>query len=181
MNDENYIDRSQFLPRGEPMITPEREAKGDIFVERNEHGNINFARGHREMIVNYLLEIGVIDDQQFHDAGTFQIWRDMHQVSMGLRRAVSSGGEQATGVRLRAYGFILLCKRLTSASYGVLLSASDLFANEAQQIIARNRKQTYRTAFKELSSVLPAIHDAINALEALNQKQQLLFQSIESF
>jgi len=197
---DDHIDRTQWLPRGEAMVTPEREGKGDLIVFYDEDtGHIREARAVAKNILSLLLELKVIDDQQHHDAGTYQIWRDMHQASMGLRRPVSSGNQEAIGVRLRAYGYVLITQRLEhfhtktiDHALETMKSTNDDFSEINRKRLEHfhtktidhvletmkstnddfseiNHRQRYRQAFEALSMALPPIREQITYLEGLSE------------
>ena len=167
---DDHIDRTQWLPRGEAMVTPEREGKGDLIVFYDEDtGHIREARAVAKNILSLLLELKVIDDQQHHDAGTYQIWRDMHQASMGLRRPVSSGNQEAIGVRLRAYGYVLITQRLEHFHTKTIDHALETMKSTNDDFSEINHRQRYRQAFEALSMALPPIREQITYLEGLSE------------
>ena len=167
---DDHIDRTQWLPRGEAMVTPEREGKGDLIVFYDEDtGHIREARAVAKNILSLLLELKVIDDQQHHDAGTYQIWRDMHQASMGLRRPVSSGNQEAIGVRLRAYGYVLITQRLEHFHTKTIDHVLETMKSTNDDFSEINHRQRYRQAFEALSMALPPIREQITYLEGLSE------------
>lgn len=198
------------LPSGQPIITPERAAKGDVLTGppckdckatgrvksqlgvkdapcktcrgKGWTGSVNaatiaasdirFAQIHEVNVLNRLWEHGHIDDQQHHDGQTFQIWRDMHHAQMGLARPVSSGGEEAFGVRLRAYGYIILIRRMERYDYRSVEAALQPMSMSWAEWIARERPERYVRALDRLSRLLPPIKDQIAYLEGLDDAER---------
>lgn len=171
MIDED-IDTAQHLPRRMVFITPERADKGDIRVEYDDNGNIRFAQSQVKNILNYLWEKEIITDQQHHDGQTFEIWRDMHRVQLESKKAVSSGGEEAIGVRLRAYGFVLLLKRLSIPDQNTIESSIERPASNHYCFIADNNTNAYKRTFERLSDVLLPIKEQIQYLEQLSEDER---------
>lgn len=174
------IDKSVWLNPGESIITEERASKGDMKIERQdpttqqlqngENGDIRFAQAQVKNILNFLWEMDAIEDQHHHDGQTFQIWREMHQSSLGLMRAVSFGSDQNIGIRLRAYGFILVIKRLSIYDKKTIISSIETFANEHTKFLASKQRQIYRRAFERLSAIIPPVRDQIAYLEGLDEE-----------
>jgi hypothetical protein len=148
-------------------------SKGDLVVFYDEDtGHMREARAVAKNILNLLWEMEVIDDQQHHDAGTYQIWRDMHQASMGLRKPVSSGNQEAIGVRLRAYGYVLITQRLAHFHTKTIDHALETMQSTDDDFSGVNRRQRYRQAFEALSMALPPIRDQIAYLEGLSEVER---------
>ena len=53
-DNDDCIDKSAWLPDGEPILTPERQLKGDMHIERRDDGEINYARASATNILNFL-------------------------------------------------------------------------------------------------------------------------------
>lgn len=203
------VDRSQWLPEGDPILTPERAAKGDVFTGpqcrdcrgsgRNPqeklvslacrvcHGkgwvgqvnavgldsrNIRHAQVQVRNVLNALWDREIITDDQHHDGGTYQIWRDMHNASLGLAKSVSSGGDEEIGVRLRAYGYVLLVRRLSRYDVRAIEDAIDTFANVEVMRVAVARSQAYLRAFDNLSRLLPRVKEQIKYLEGVTEDER---------
>lgn len=198
---DDLIDKSAYLPDGEPLLTPERAAKGDVFTgpscaacngsgksrewnapcrECRGKGwigtvnaallkaeDIHFAQVQVRNILNFLWEKDILTDQQHHDGQTFEVWRDMHRVALGQMRSVSSGEEEVPGVRLRAYGFVLLLKRLNRYDCRSIEMAVDTVATEHNEFFAYRDRATYRRSFIALSAAILPIHEHIRHLESL--------------
>ena len=179
MNDainDDYIDKSQWLPRGEAFVTPERVLKGDIDIFIDDNGNMQEARSSVKNILNFLWEEDIIDDQQHHDAGTYQIWRDMHQASMGMKKPVSSGNAEALGIRLRAHGYVLVSQRMPKSHIRAVESALETFANSHTEFLARNSRRAYAEALTNLSNVIAAVKERIAYLESISEKERMELQ-----
>jgi hypothetical protein len=172
----------------QPLITPERARKGDVFTGpdcgdcggtgkdkmtempckacrgrgwvgsinaatvENEH--IRYAQVHEVNLLNKLWNCEHISDQQHHDGQTFQIWRDMHRAQMGLEKPVSSGGDQMLGVRLRAYGYILIIRRLSRYDSDAIDTSLKRMLMSWAEWIARNRMEKYVRALERLSRAI---------------------------
>jgi hypothetical protein len=160
-----------------PLITPERKAKGDMRIEYDideetgEIGQINFAQAQVRNILNWLWNNDAITDQQHHDGKTFQIWRDMHHVQLGLLRPVTSGGTEPIGRRLRAYGYVLITKRLHVYDLKAINQSVDVFSNPHTTELARRDKKIYQRAFMNLSAAIMPIHEQIRYLEGLSDRE----------
>ncbi len=205
ISSDDHVDKSHWLPDGEPLITPERAAKGDVLTGnpctacdmtgrdqnrgvcrecsgkgrvgiRNAAGSdlseIRFAQIHEVNLLNCLWNCRHISDQQHHDGQTFQIWRDMHRVQLGVQRPVSSGGEEVFGVRLRAYGYILIIQRMNRYDLTALETSFIPMTISWAEWIARNRIERYIIALDRLSRLLPPIKDQIAYLEGLPDEER---------
>ncbi len=123
-------------------------------------------------ILRYLWDKEIITDDQYHDGGTFEIWRDQHQVAMGLKKAVCSGDDEEFETRLRAYGYILLVRRLSQRDICAIQYAINTFAVSHTEFIAFNRKTAYITAFGNLSRLLPNVKEQIRYLESISEDER---------
>jgi hypothetical protein len=162
-------------PLGPPAICRACRGKGwtgSVNAAGMGHEDIRFAQIHEVNLLNKLWDCEHITDQQHHDCQTFQIWRDMHRAQMGLEKPVSSGGEEAFGVRLRAYGYILLLRGLSRHDNDALETALTPLLMSWAEWIARNRLDKYVTVLERLSRILPPIKDRIAYLEGLSEEQR---------
>lgn len=82
---DSEIDQSQWLKRGEPIITPERERHGDVLVERDDDGNIRFVQKHLSTVLNELDRRGTLTPQHVHDGQTYEIWQTIFRAKLGYR------------------------------------------------------------------------------------------------
>ena len=205
-------DPRYYLPPGEPIITPHRARKGDVFTGPNcndcdatgkdritklpcktckgkgwvgsinastvENSEIHYAQIREVNLLHFLWNLKHITDQQHHDGLTFQVWRDMHRAQMGLEKPVSSGGNEVLGVRLRAYGYILIIQRLNRHDHSAVESSLQPMVMSWAEWLARNRIDRIITALDRLSRLLPPIKDQITHLESLSEDdRQLLSES----
>lgn len=188
IDEPENIDTSVWLKRGEPLVTPERAAKGDLKIEREidektgELGEIRYAQAFYRNILNWLWENNHIDDQMHHDGQTYQIWREMHRASLGVIKPVSFGLDDAKQ-KLRAHGYILLLRRLSHHDSKTIESAIDSPAHQPFNEIAKARTETYHRAFFSLSKLLPVIEDKIRYLEGLSgdEQNELSEQAMKNF
>ena len=109
--EEEKPDARYFLPEGERILTAEREAKGDMLVERraptrlqremNEPGTVYFAQAVENSILNFLSHtptirawcIGnqlppykaILEPQHAHDGRTYELWQTLFHARQGYR------------------------------------------------------------------------------------------------
>lgn len=145
---------------------------GSVNAAGIDTDHIRFAQIHERNLLNSLWEAGHVTDQQHHDCQTFEIWRDMHRVQMGLQRPVSSGSDEALGVRLRAYGYILLVRRMSRYDNDALETMLTPMLMSWMEWIARNRLEKYVAALDRLSRILPPVKDQVAYLEGLSDEQR---------
>lgn len=168
---DDHIDKSQWVKwtPEDPMVKAQRAEKGDlrIFVDA-ETGNIREAQATIKNVLNYLWEAGFIDDKQHDEAVTYQIWRDMHQAAMGLRKSISSGDAESFGVKLRAYGYVLLTQRLSRYDQRAIELSVETLASGYTEYLAKKQRQIYRAALDRLALALVPIREQITYLERLS-------------
>ncbi|MEZ5691180.1 MAG: hypothetical protein R3D71_05910 [Rickettsiales bacterium] len=169
---DDHIDRSCFLPRGVDFITPQRLAKGDLRVSYNDSGQMQEAQATVKNILNWFWENDYITHEQHDDACTFQIWRDMHQVSMGVRKPVSSGEVESLGVKLRAYGFVLLLKKLSRHNVKAIEYVLENFASEHNIFFAKRDRRVYQSVLQDLSEKIIPVREQIKYLESLDESER---------
>ena len=163
-------DKSCCIPHGEAILTPERAAKGDIAITNTAaNGEALEIKLTVKNILNYLYEEEIITEQNWCDAHTFKAWQDQHQVAMGVKKAISNEIENSATNKLRAHGFVLLIRKLSTNDLSAIEFAINTFATSHTKFIVQNRKPTYRVAFERLSAILPPIRERVEALEALNE------------
>jgi hypothetical protein len=178
--DSEAIDASQFLPRGTPIITPEREAKGDIQTVRSIDqetgvtGDILSAQVQVRNILNFLWNAEIITDDQAHAGQIFQIWRDIHNAAMGFKKSTGSGAKGSrSDTRMEEHGYILLVQRLSRNDLSLIGSAIDTYETEFTRYMAINRKEMYRGALERLSLALLHIRDRLKALEDMPEDERI--------
>lgn len=173
IDETENIDTSVHLPRGMSIISEERAAKGDMLIERDEFGHIRFAQMQVRNILNYLWNTDIITDENHDDGHTFEAWRNQHRVATGQQRAISGDPtDPSSSVKLRAYGYILILKRLSIYDYNAVSDAIETFENEHTRFIALSQRMIYRRAFTRLSLILPAIRDQVAYLESLSDDER---------
>ena len=199
----------------QPLITPERAAKGDVLTGppcpdcggsgkvkaqlghqaaicracrgRGWIGTINaasiaaseirFAQVQVRNILNYLWEEEIISDDE-HDAGhTFEAWRNQHRVSLGLQKSISGDHEETFRVKLRAYGFVLLIRRLSAPDVKAINKSLDVSANFATQAEALREQRAYRAAYRNLTGAVIPIRERISYLESASQEERDYFSA----
>lgn len=210
---DDHIDKSQWLGDKEPIITPERAKKGDLFTgplcedcrgsgkNHSDHadhqvtcracrgkgwiGTVNmatltdkqisdtrFAQMQVRNILNFLWERGIITDLQHDDGCTFEAWRNQHRVALGLQRSVSTETAESTSVKLRAYGFVLIIKKLSVYDHHAIDNSLSIFANHYTETLARRDFPVYQRAFSRLAKILPPIREQIAYLESLSDEER---------
>lgn len=147
---------------------------GTINAAMLDSADVRFAQVHEVNLLNRLWSSGQITDQQHHDGQTFRIWRDMHRVQMGTEKPVCAlpEGDEVFGVRLRAYGYILLIRKLNRFDLAAVETSLIPMTMSWADWVARNRLERYVTAFGRLSGLLPAVRDQIAYLESLSDEQR---------
>jgi hypothetical protein len=157
---EDRINKAFWLPDGEPIITPEREAKGYMLIERNYNGEIRFAQLQLATVLNAMEQRGIIDSQHVHDAQTYEVWQTIFRSRLGYRNNPIYADDLA---RMR---LMVSEDELDSDDFGKLIHA--LGANVCRAVefaiytpvtphmiwlVSRSGSQ-YRTAFDRLSQVM---------------------------
>lgn len=171
---DDHIDRSCWLPPGEPIITAQRASKGDMRIERRDDGEINYARAHIRNILNYLWQSEIITADQHDAAWTFKAWREQHQLSLGLLRHSdgADGTPDSFGVKLRAHGYILIVRRLSVDDCVTINNAIDTTQDAHSRFLAARYKKNYERAMQNLENVLVPVRERISALESLSEEDR---------
>jgi hypothetical protein len=186
-DDDSHIDKSQWREWSaeNPLVTPEREAKGDMKIEYFEDSSeIKFAQAQVRNIINFLWEREIITTEQHAAGQTFWAWRNQHRVAMGQQRSITDGTPpESFGVKLRAYGYVLLLKRLSTPDYNAIDQSIETFETEHWRYFALRDAAIYRRAFIRLADILPAIKDRIAYLEGLaeDERQFLSDEALKNF
>jgi hypothetical protein len=94
-SEESDVDRAVWLPDDEPLITPERAAKGDMLIQRkeptqdqasrNEPGEIQAAQAIINNVLNFLYDREYINSQHVTDARTYELWQTCYRAKLGYR------------------------------------------------------------------------------------------------
>lgn len=204
---DDHIDRSQWLPDGEPLITPERAAKGDVLTGnpctacdmtgrdanrgvcrecsgkgrvgiRNAAGadlsEIRFAQIQVRSILNFLWNAEIISDDEHIDGHTFEAWRNQHRVAMGLQKAISNDSDEPLALKLRAYGYVLLLKKLSVYDVKAVNKAIDVSSTFATEQEAIREKKPYQDAFRNLAKAIIPIREQITYLESASEEDREL-------
>lgn len=183
MSDDD-IDKSCWIPDGEPILTQHRIAKGDMNIEYDKDGQHRWAQIHVKNILNYIWHQEVITDQQHHDGCTFEIWRNMHRVATGHQRAVSTGeNPESTGLRLNAYGYVCLLKRLPVNDSAQIQNCIDVQANEHTKWVAMRSASAFSALFQRLEIIIAPVIQHIRALEALSDydREQFHLENLQKY
>jgi hypothetical protein len=145
---------------------------GSINAATMDSSDIRFAQVQVRNILNYLWGEEIITDDQNTDGHTFQAWRNQHRVALGLERPISNEETDPAALKLRAYGFVLLLRRLTAHDAKAINMSLDVFANHATQMDARREERQYRSAFTNLSMVIGPIKEQISYLEGASDEER---------
>ncbi len=123
-------------------------------------------------ILNYIWEEQIISDDE-HDAGhTFEAWRNQHRVALGLQKAVSGDLDDTLQVKLRAYGFVLLIRRLAVNDVKAIGKSLDVSANHSTQAEALRERGAYARAFGRLSNEIIPVRERITYLERASEEER---------
>ena len=155
--EDEFIDESQWLPKGEAVYTSARLAKGDLRVGRDGQ-----ARFTALSIMTTLRDFDVLDDSHLEAADTFDRWRKTlaHVLRLDGMRASTSGASD----ECKEDNYIMLVKRMHSTDLRIVTEAYDksgvqiaqrlryLKAKDTKAYSAalRSLRNTYRDAFDEL-------------------------------
>ncbi len=145
---------------------------GSINVATMDNADIRFAQVQVRNILNYLWGAGIITDDEHTDGHTFQAWRDQHRVALGLQRPVSYESDEPLVLKLRAYGFVLLLKKLNHYDVKAINKAIDVFVNQATELDARREERPYRRAFGNLARVIAPVREQVAYLENLSEEER---------
>ncbi len=203
---ENDGDPRYHIPKGIPLITPERAAKGDVFTGPDcndcsttgkdkitklpcktckgrgwvgsinaatvDNAHIRFAQVQVRNILNYLWEQEIITDDQNTDGHLFAAWRDQHRLAMGLQSPIMVDILEPHSIKLRAYGFVLLIRRLSHYDVKAISKAIDVLANSSTQQDALRESRQYHIAFTNLARVIIPIKQQVAYLEGLSDEDR---------
>ncbi len=125
-------------------------------------------------ILNFLWNAEIISDDEHTDGHTFKAWRDQHRVSLGLEKPVSNELDEPLSLKLRAYGYVLLLKKLSVNDVKAINKSIDVFANYATQSEAFRERKPYEAAFKNLAIVIIPIREQISYLESISEEERAL-------
>ncbi len=134
--------------------------------------DIRFAQVQVRNILNYLWSAGHITDENHDDGHTFEAWRNQHRVAMGLQKAISTDTAQSTGVKLRAYGYVLIIKRMSINDFNAVSMAIDTFEREYTRHVADKDRKIYSRAFACLTTAMMPIREQISYLEGLTDEER---------
>jgi hypothetical protein len=164
------IDKSEWVKwtKDDPMVKDERSLKGDMRIVRDDvSGQVRYAQALVRNIMGWLWVNGHIDDQNYHDGRTYELWREVaHAQFGGVRRntvyAAARGEMQAEG--LNEYGFILLLQRLSRDEQAWIESAILTFQRPYTVMLAQRRAKRYASAFSRLTVLIPEVRDQLQAI-----------------
>lgn len=134
--------------------------------------DIRYAQVCVRNILNFLWENDVITNDQ-HEAGcVFKAWRDQHRVAMGQQRPVSNETAETLSVKLRAYGYVLILKKLNPYDYRTIDTAVETYESEHTRYFALRDSKAFKGAFYRLHQLLPPIKERIVYLERLTDEER---------
>jgi len=158
-DNESSIDQTQWLPRGESIITPERESKDDLRVERDEDGNIRYVQRQLSTVMNELERRGTLESQHTHDGQTYEVWQTIFRSRLGFRN--NPIYDDMAGMRrmvseddLQVDDFCKLIQKLGADTCGLIESALYEHVTPRTMLLIDQRSLRYRMAFNRLSEVM---------------------------
>jgi hypothetical protein len=139
-----------------------------------ENSSIRFAQVQVRNILNFLWTAGIITDEENDHGHTFQAWRDQHRVALGLERPISNELDEPVTLKLRAYGFVLLLRRMSEYDSKAINKSLDVLANRGTELEAKREERPYRAAFMNLSKAIVPIKEKISYLEKASEEERNL-------
>ena len=133
-------------------------------------GDIRFAQIQVRNILNYLWNSEFITDENHDDGHTFNAWRDQHRVAMGQQKAISGETTSTTSTKLRAYGYVLIVKRLSVYDYNAVSKSIETFDSTFTRIMAERERKIYARAFAALTTAFKPIREQVAYLEGLTDE-----------
>ncbi len=134
--------------------------------------DIRFAQVQVLNIMNFLWEREIISDDQHNEGHAFEAWRNQHRVALGLQKPVSGDLDETFQVKLRAYGFVLLIRRLSAPDLKAIGKSLDTFANYATRAEAIREQGAYIRAFSHLAREIVPVRERISYLERASEEER---------
>ncbi len=134
--------------------------------------HIRYAQVQVVNIMNYLWDKEIISDNQHTDGHAFEAWRNQHRVALGLQKSVSGELDETFQVKLRAYGFILLIRRLSAPDVKAINKSLDTSANYATRAEAIQEQGAYIRAFSHLAREIIPVRERITYLERASEGER---------
>lgn len=166
---EDHIDTGHWLERGEPIVTPERAAKGDLHVENGDGDQIRFAQLAANSVMNHLHRKGVLDDQHAHEGGIYEIWQVCFSAELGYRTS-SIYASDLQGMRrviadehLEVADFERLIRALTAAQKRIVEFCLYTTATEHARWMADRNVGAIRGTFDRMSEVMKRLKEEADA------------------
>lgn len=172
-NTDDQIDKTQHVrwSESDPLVKPERLAKGDMHIVRDidpdtgEERQIRYAQAHVKNIMNRLWERDLIDDQAQHDGQTYEVWQKIFRARQGFRNNPIYGDDLArmkkliTDDELECDDFSKLIRKLGVTNCGHIEFCIETPANEHTEWLIRDRHAAYVRAFDALTSVMERLRE----------------------
>lgn len=180
IEEDEHIDRSEWVEwsKDDPMVKPEREAQGDMLVERIKNGDedeIIFAQTQVHNVMNWLHEHDVLTDQHIYDGQAYERWRIIWQAAWGARKRYSGDKSDQPAVSFAEHGFLMILTRLSIRWQKIIEQAIDTHANGHERFMAQRYGRSYRDAFDRLGYVMEKIREEHQAMrDELEAEQKAL-------
>ena len=160
---------------GQAAICPKCRGRGwlgSVNAATIAADHIRFAQVQVVNILNFLWEREIITDDQHNEGHAFEAWRNQHRVALGLQKAISGEMEETLQVKLRAYGFVLLIRRLSAPDVKAISKALDTSANYATRAEAIREQGAYIRAFANLGREIIPVRERITYLERASEVER---------
>lgn len=165
VDDDEHILKEHWIPDGHQVILPQRK---DIMVIPSDRGGVEYHAIAAERLVDYLRRANIINAASYEDARVFKAWRDQHRAALGQQQAVSTESSTSIYVKLRAYGFILILRRLAYYDERLISKSIEYPSTTSTQKEAKLSAEIYRRAFLKLRKAFDPIREQIAYLESLD-------------
>lgn len=197
-HEDEQIDQSHWLGRDDTLLTPERAAMLGL-TEQNKKiidGGLTGVEVKVKNLMTFLAEKRIIDDQEFFDGSTYQIWRS--QATLLFRNEVipyDALEDKPRGSNFGEFGFILLCKRLKRHDLEAINETIDTDSTAIAMRMAhlvkedpfrheqahRSLKNTYQGAFARLVVVMPGVRDITAKMKEMHERGESLVDFTRQF
>lgn len=162
-------DERYHLPRGEPVLTPERIAKGDLEYALTESGNLRFAQAQLNTVLNFLWVGKILTQQHVHDGQTFEIWQICFTSEFQIKENRIYATELERFERaIRADGldvalFDKILHQLTTQQKKMIEYALSPGTTDHKRWLAIRYQGHYRKAFDRLSEIMENLRNEYQA------------------
>jgi hypothetical protein len=162
---DEKIDQSLWLHRGDSIITEQRAAKGDLRVDRDEDGAIRHAQVMVRNILNVLWENRNLDDQHAHDGRTYEIWQTIFRAKLSYRNnpiyspELTAMHQAVKDDHLEVDDYGRLIRSLGAQNCRIIEFAIYEPINEHKIWLVKRNITPYRLAFDTLTTVMERLRE----------------------